>query len=238
MRVLDTVGMIAADTSRSRAYIQALLLNGLAPGYVLMLDDEKRAEKYDENTEKKSYAAPWGEFFPHRTLQESLRAANLILRTAPDPDINAPETICAIAMRSEPVFIYSGFGGVILRSSVLETGKEFLHVHGGFLPDFKGSTTNYYSFLENGTCGASAIFMRPELDSGPLLLRRQWWFTSIQEMDYCLDAALRAQVLVQTIQHYLENGGWPDAVLSKEENVQGRMYYIMHPLLRHIALFG
>jgi len=230
--------MIAADTSRSRAYIQVLLLNGLVPGCVLMLDDEKRPGCLEEDGEEKIYKTRWGEFFPHRSVPESLRGINAAILPAPDSDINAPETVNAVARRPEPVFIYSGFGGVLLRSAVLETGKQFLHVHGGFLPDFKGSTTNYYSFLENGTCGASAIFIRKELDSGPLLLRRQWRFSDIQDMDHGLDAILRAQVLLQTIRHYLENDCWPDAGLKPEEEAQGRMYYIMHPLLRHMALLG
>ena len=48
------------------------------------------------------------------------------------------------------IIIYSGYGGVILKEKVLSQGKKFLHVHGGFLPQYKGSTTNYYSILNEG----------------------------------------------------------------------------------------
>ena len=41
----------------------------------------------------------------------------------------------------------------------LNIEKKFLHVHGGYLPDYKGSTTNYYSLINENTIGASAIFL-------------------------------------------------------------------------------
>ena len=48
---------------------------------------------------------------------------------------------------------------VLLKEKILDTGKKFLHIHGGYLPDYKGSTTNYYSLINENTIGASAIFL-------------------------------------------------------------------------------
>ena len=51
---------------------------------------------------------------------------------------------------------------------------KFLHIHGGYVPAFKGSTTNYYSLLAEGQLGASAIFLTEDLDSGPKLHRQKF----------------------------------------------------------------
>ena len=45
----------------------------------------------------------------------------------------------------------------ILRK-ILSLEKYYLHIHGGPLPQYRGSTTKYYSLLKSNTVGASAIF--------------------------------------------------------------------------------
>ena len=62
--------------------------------------------------------------------------------------MNDRETIEVIKNTDEQTLIYSGYGGTLLRAEVLGTGKKFLHIHGGYIPDYKGSTTNYYSVLK------------------------------------------------------------------------------------------
>ena len=93
---------------------------------------------------------------------------------APNGNINSDEIIKIIESRLEQVFIFSGYGGVLLEDRILDTGKKFLHVHGGYLPDYKGSTTNYYSLIDENTIGASAIFLTKEIDCGPILLRKKF----------------------------------------------------------------
>ena len=68
-------------------------------------------------------------------------------------------------------FVYSGFGGIIVKEIILELGLNLLHIHGGYLPEFKGSTTNYFSILSEKSIGASAIFLSKDLDSGPMIAR-------------------------------------------------------------------
>ena len=146
------IGMVAADTTRTRSYVCAMIRHGLLPTHVLLL----------ENTEAgllpgQACAAPaapgaagvddcWSEtdFDASTPLRRLLDHAKINHETAPTRDINDPAVIERIAARPETVMIYSGFGGVLLRDPVLATGKRFLHVHGGYLPTYKGSTTNYF----------------------------------------------------------------------------------------------
>ena len=140
----------------------------------------------------------------------------------------------AISALSEDTIIYSGYGGVIVKPSVLNLGKNFLHIHGGYLPDYKGSTTNYYSFLEVNKCGASAIFLEPEIDCGPVLKRK--WFKApdnLEDLDYFYDSALRADVLLDVIKEYNTTGEWN---FELKDNKGGETFYIIHPFLKHVSL--
>jgi methionyl-tRNA formyltransferase len=220
---LDDVGMIAADTSRTRAYIAAMAAAGLLPRHALVLE------------------APAGRALPGQAeatepLGALLERVGVPFEIVASADINAPQVVAAIRARAENVFIYSGYGGALLKAEVLGTGKKFLHVHGGYLPDYKGSTTNYYSLLADEGLGASALFLSAEIDSGPVLRRRR--FPAPADplgIDHVHDSAARAAVLVETLQAYVDAGEWR---FELPDNTGGRTYYIIHPVLKHIAILG
>jgi methionyl-tRNA formyltransferase len=222
---LDDVGMIAADTSRTRAYLEAMIRDGLVPRHALVLQ------------------APADRALPGQAPAATIEPLTALLARAGVPydvfashDINAPLVVAAIRSRPETVLVYSGYGGALLKADVLATGKKFLHVHGGYLPDYKGSTTNYYSLIAGEGLGASALFLSAEIDSGPVLLRRR--FPAPADplgIDHVHDSAARAAVLVETLRGYAERGEWR---FELPQNDGGRTYYIIHPVLKHIAILG
>jgi len=241
---LDNIGMVAGDTSRSRAYLQAMVRNEILPGYVILLDDNldkslpgqlDKSQSYYGNQELEKDDC-WSEatFDPTQPVKALLDEYQIPYEVTSSKNINDSTVIETIRCRSEAVFIYSGFGGVLLKRDILSTGKKFLHIHGGYLPDFKGSTTNYYSLIEENTLGASAIFLTQEIDSGPILLRKKFPPPLNRlAIDHIYDSAARAKVLVQTLQDYLRNGDWKFAL---PDNVGGETYYIIHPVLKHMAI--
>lgn len=242
---LSEVGMVAADTSRSRAYLQALARNGLMPGYVLVLDPAS-AQPLPGQLGKSVAGAEtqlstetdecWSEarFDPSLPIRAQLEEMNIPYEVATSKDINDPAVVEIIRRSTASVFIYSGYGGVLLRQDVLATGKHFLHVHGGYLPDYKGSTTNYYSLIVEDTLGASSLFLSEEIDSGSVLLRRKFPPpANRQAIDHIYDSAARAKVLVETLQNFLKSGRWE---FELPANVAGETYYIIHPVLKHIAI--
>lgn len=242
---LNDIGMIAGDTSRSRAYLQALERNGLLPNYVLMLEhasgrplpgqiDSSNSQIETEQTVEADEC--WSETnfdatLPIKVLMDRL---GVFYEVATSKDINNPSVVETIRRRKETVFIYSGFGGALLRKDILSIGKHFLHIHGGYLPDFKGSTTNYYSLLVENTLGASSIFLSEEIDSGPVLLRLKFPPPpNRQAIDHIYDSGARAKVLVATLLNYLKCGRWE---FELPANTGGETYYIIHPVLKHIAI--
>jgi methionyl-tRNA formyltransferase len=242
---LSDIGMVAADTSRSRAYLQALARNELLPNYVLLLEHASdkplpgQLGKSQSNRISESVAEDdecWSEahFDAAQPIKVLLDELGIFYEVSTSTDINDPSVIEAIRRRAETIFIYSGFGGALLRKAVLSLGKNFLHVHGGYLPDYKGSTTNYYSLIVENTLGASAIFLSEEIDSGPVLLRRKFPPpANRQAIDHIYDSGARARVLIETLQNYLRCGEWE---FELADNTGGETYYIIHPVLKHIAI--
>lgn len=239
------IGMIAADTSRSKTYIQALARNEMLPAYVLLLEHDSKnllpGQQKISNKPKSviTETAPcWSEadFDSNKSLRALLDDFEIPYEVSPSTNVNDLPVIELLKSRPENVFIFSGFGGVLLRKAILDCGKNFLHVHGGFLPDYKGSTTNYYSLIEEGKMGASAIFLNEAIDSGPILLRKKFPPPADPEkIDHVYDSAARAKVLVDVLTKYKASKKWE---FDLPNNEGGETFYIIHPVLKHIAILS
>ena len=234
-------GLIAADTSRTRAYLAAMERRSLLPAWVLLLDAETPVAMPGQATaggiEGVADAAwPEADFDPAAPLRPWLERLGLPYVVSGSRDINDPAVVTLIAQAAPQVLVYSGYGGALLRDSVLATGKQFLHVHGGYLPDFKGSTTNYFSLLAEGSIGASAIFLTAEIDCGPVICRRRFAPPASRILiDHVYDSAARARVLVDTLEAWRRDGDWS---FELPDNAGGDTYYIIHPVLKHLAILG
>ena len=125
MSSLD-VAMVAADTTRTKYYIKELIKSKLLPSYVLLLLNDKNKLLPGQKKNKKK-----------NELIDLLKSANIKFKISSNDDINSDEVIKLIENRSEHVFIFSGYGGVLLKEKILGVGKKFLHIHGGYLPDTK-----------------------------------------------------------------------------------------------------
>ena len=245
--ILTDVAMIAAETSRSSVYLQALLRNQMPPNHVLVLKNSSdnalpgqpaKTNVSSTNARIEETDECWSEanFDRGASVTGLVEKYHIPHQIAPTDNINDLSVVALIKHRPEPVFIYSGYGGVLLKDDILSTGKYFLHVHGGYLPDYKGSTTNYYSLIEEKTLGASALFLNEKIDSGPVLLRRKFPAPKNRlEIDHVYDSAARAKVLIETLESYIRHGKWKCDI---DINSGGETYYIIHPLLKHLAILG
>ena len=222
---LNDVAMVAADTTRTQYYIKELIKHKLLPNYILLLLNNDK-DLLPGQSESKT----------DNELVMLLEKENIQYYIASNNDINSSEVVEIISNRSESVFIFSGFGGVLLHNNILEVGKKFLHVHGGYLPEYKGSTTNYYSLIDENTIGASSIFLTKEIDCGPVLLRKKFSAPKDRtEIDHIYDSEARSKVLIETLKHYVKSGGWD---FELESNKGGETFYIIHPVLKHLAILG
>lgn len=219
---LDNVGMIATETSRSFIYLQSLLANELIPSRVLLLSDET------------------GEVTPGQPPSSSAVSEFLIANKI-DHDVlrtravNHKSVIDYLFNLSEPeIYIYSGYPGAILGKEILSLGKKFLHIHGGYLPKYKGSTTFYYSILQENCVGYSAIFLSEKIDAGQILLRKEFPIpTNLSGFDHTEDPKMRANMLIEVLLRYVETNKWNEAIIP---NIETPYYYIIHPVLKNVAI--
>ena len=232
--ILADVVFLGGDTSRTRCYLQALGAASLFPRHCILLPGSLRPGQRADRSMKK-LAAPWGAYEPDVPVEELCSRFSIPIIHALNGDVNSADMVEFLRCQPGKVFIYSGFGGVILKRNTLNAGKKFLHVHGGWLPEYKGSTTNYYSLLAEGYCGASAIFLTADIDGGEIIARQKFPPPDdARELDHLWDGIYRSEVLVKVMRHYAETASWPAPVA---ENNPTRMFYIMHPVLRHVCCF-
>ena len=106
--------MVAADTTRTRYYLYQLIKNDLLPGYILLLlNSDKELLPGQKNS-----TAETG-------IIQLLDNIKIKYDIAPNGNINSPEVVSLISSRAEQVFIFSGFGGALLRNNILSIGKNF-----------------------------------------------------------------------------------------------------------------
>ena len=243
--IMNDIAMIAADTSRSRVYVQSLVRNNLLPSLVLVLGNKNSSAlpgQINSSDIESDHAMQiiddcWSEANNNllEPIQVTLEKSSIDFEQLETTNIHDPDMIKSINDRHESTFIYSGFGGILLRKELFLTGKKFLHVHGGYLPDYKGSTTNYYSLIVDNSIGASSIFLNEEIDSGPMLLRKTFPPPKDRaEIDHKYDSAARAKVLVETLQEYQNSGKFQ----CRKDLEKGETYFIIHPILKHIAILA
>ena len=239
MRVAQ-IAMLAADTPRTAAYLQALLKKQLLPSYVVVLSEEKTVASSPEQAAKKNNL-PDGfsldtYFDPSVSLIEFLVKNKIDYSIAGSKNVNDPLVIDAVKARKEKYFIYSGLGGQILKEDILSCGKKIFHFHPGRVPDYRGSTTVYYSILNEDRCHVSAFFLERKIDTGPLIKIRE--FSPPPDgriIDIIYDSYIRAELLVEVMEEFVKTGAVTTCLQPEEK---GETYFIIHPVLKHIAILA
>ncbi len=169
------------------------------------------------------------------SLTETLARMAMPYVLVRDKDINSPAMAETISKIKQKYIIYSGYGGAILRQHLFRLGKEYLHVHAGLLPKYRGSTTAYYSILRESAIGATAIFLSEGIDQGDILYQEAFPLPDFPvDIDYVYEPWTRARVLARTLRHYVENGLTFTAIEQPVEDAE--TYFIIHPVLKHLAM--
>ncbi len=238
--ILPDIGMLAVESNRTRLYLQQMVKYQLLPSVVLLMEDltKKTPESVAVEHGLHQPTALRGEddFSLTISVRNYLEINNIPYQVLPWIDPNNPEIIQAVAECPASILIYSGPGGAILRRGILSIGKKFLHVHPGYLPGFGGSTTIYYSLLKENDCGASAFFMTDTIDAGPIIRREVYPPPADRTtIDLWYDPFIRSDLLIKVLKDYVKNGNMESR--SQPEN-GGETYFIIHPVLKHIAILS
>lgn len=233
--VLNEFAMLVSDTARSKAYLQAMIQENRIPGMCIVYSDnilqiKEESEKYREKRGKIQY------FDIDKPILSFLKETGTPYKLVETKDINSGSIEEVLKEIPQKYVIYSGYGGYILKSHLFCLGKKFLHVHAGILPEYRGSTTVYYSYLQEGVFGATAIFLSEGIDEGSIITQGIFGVPEqTVDMDYIYEPYIRSRVLMKAIDKYVETG---ELEVHEQNDKEAETYFIIHPVLKHIALLG
>jgi Methionyl-tRNA formyltransferase len=237
--MLPEVAMLTAPSSRSRIYLDLLERRGLLPELVLLLEDP--SVETAEQRRRAAESVPSGTVLPEdpelnarRTVRQRVEDLGIDHRTLDTLNPNDRVVVEAVAEIDQEFLIYPGPGGIISEGDLLKAGPRFLHVHAGELPDYRGSTTIYYSLLAEGACGATAFLMNENIDEGPIVARESYPPPKNPEtIDLYYDPWICARLLCKVLSLYRDEGDLPETPQRPNE---GETYYILHPIVKHLAV--
>lgn len=225
------ITLIAQDSSRLRAYLNAFTTTGTLPMRVITLQGRPPSEETLREAKDCRYAE---DFFDLSLDPEAFYAEHAlpVLRTGAG-NINHVEVYKALLKDDNTYALFTG-GGIVSRE-ILSLGKELIHIHPGRLPDYRGSTCFYYSLLQEGTLNASAILLREQIDHGPIIGECSFEINCrVTEkmnsfMDHVLDPYIRSELLRKVLAEFAKRG---DVTRRPQPQWDGQNYYVMHPILR------
>ena len=232
--ILDDVLLLAAPTSRSQAYLQALVAHDMLPGHVVLMGDQRP---------KPNPSLP--------VLEPAIvdlllpRLDEPLLQTCATSGISH-ETCDAQRQRRgnrghHP--FHPAARGHLFRlwrsnrgEAILSLGPRFLHMHSGDIPTYRGSTTLYYALLNGDHPTVTALFLDPRIDTGPIVARRTYPKPPAgADIDHQYDSAIRADLLLRVMRTRLLANGMIDAAATPS-----RRSALLRdtPVLKHLAVLS
>ena len=232
-----SIAMLIWPSLRALAYLEMLNKCELFPNEVIIIQNSN-FEKINEELSSESKKYHYHNFFNISNNIDNFFEVNKDCRVINlnTNKINDPMVIQAVEKLKNKYIIFTGGG--ILKKTILSLNKYFIHIHPGIIPTYRGSTCFNYSLLENFSLGSTAYFMNEKIDSGEIIIQKNFklnYFINPDQplfIDHILDNYIRAQTLMSTVKLFIENPNFK----TKTEDCSGFAYYIMHPLLRYLTI--
>ena len=216
-------GLLFSKNLRSLYYLDFLKKNSLIPSLIIDFPNNRISKRINQKhkieIKKRSNIYSYFKRKTHITKIDNKK--NLLIDTFLKSKIK--------------YFIFAGNYSQILPKEFFYNKIKIIHVHPGDLPFFKGSTTHYYEFLLKNKITYTSIFLSEHLDRGKIIIKKKYNPNKIDfsKIDNYYDPLFRSETLIQTLKCINKNK------LSK--NVKNNKnfykdYYVIHPLLKHLAV--
>jgi folate-dependent phosphoribosylglycinamide formyltransferase PurN len=167
-----------------------------------------------------------------RSVREVARAYGFPVVTCSDQ--NSPRAVAQLKQWSPDLAILTG--GNILRDQVLKVPRlGILNAHLALLPEIRGMSSPEWSLLCGVPLGMTIHFMDSRVDTGPILLRRE--FSGVDGCDSLAD--LRNKMIAEGIELIAEavaglDRGAISAVPQADREID-RQFFVMHEQLKTVA---
>jgi folate-dependent phosphoribosylglycinamide formyltransferase PurN len=167
-----------------------------------------------------------------RSLREVARAYGFPVVACGDQ--NSPRAVAQLKQWSPDLAIFTG--GNILRDEVLKVPRlGILNSHLALLPEIRGMSSPEWSLLCGVAIGITIHFMDSGVDTGPILLRRE--FAGAEGCDSLAD--LRNKMIAEGIELIAEAvAGLDRGMISaapQADREKDRQFFVMHEQLRTMA---
>lgn len=160
----------------------------------------------------------------YRLLRESCATVDV------DGELNSAETLDRLAETAPEMVVFAGASGQLVGADLLRIAPV-LHLHPGQLPEFRGSTTIYWSLLCGEPVSVTAIYLSEEIDQGRVVAHGDVASpTPESDIDGLYDAGIRAMML-RTV---MSSNAIPPP--SKAQPCGGADFYVVHPVLKNVAI--
>lgn len=221
-----SLGIILTPDDRSKAYIQKCVGNRKRFDQIIFMNDERKEPIYDEKVIKTSKEYGFDISIP---VKQTLRENNLTYTEFDFVDINDMKLKEYLRKINLDFIIFTGGG--ILKEGILSLKTKFIHMHPGLVPNYRGSTCFYYSILNEDETAVTCFIMDNTLDTGEILSQKKFKKPNHQYLDSIFDPHIRSEALIELLQNDLKS----KERVSQDPN-EGETYYIIHPVLKHIAI--
>jgi methionyl-tRNA formyltransferase len=236
---LSDFTLLVAETARSYIYLQKFEKENIKFGSIIILRNPNKKMNLDEMHLKTQSLNKNNNLHIPSFTKDIIILANDVSNnvTVIESDSIKDQAIANKIAELNPKFIvYSGFGGQIVPRELL-SNTRFIHAHAGWLPEYRGSTTTYYSLIDRGDCAVSVIELKPEIDTGDILARKRYSPPyNGEEIDYIYDNQIRADLLSEVLIQFGEKKEF-EMVFSQNE-AKSTTYFVIHPVLKHLALLS
>jgi len=222
------VGIILTPDNRSKAYIQKLLNHRIFLDEIIFMNDKRKENNYTNQIIEKSLSSGFDISVP---VSKTLLDNKLQFKEFNFVNINHSELISHIKNSSMDFFLFSGGG--ILKNEILQSGPKFVHFHPGIVPHYRGSTCFYYSIINDDNCGVTAYIMDEKLDAGDIIVQKIFPKPNHVFIDEVYDAYIRSETLIEVLKKNLLIKNH-----KKQDQTKGETYFIIHPVLKHIAILN
>lgn len=204
--------IVLSNNERSYEYLKLLISEGKFPSFIVHLDFKSGKEAKNKifsliNKNKLNYKSFKGNNIDKKNIK------NFLIKL------------------KDKVIIYSGYGGKIIKSKSILRKKIFLHSHSGKLPIYKGSTTIYYTLLKEKKIYCTTFIMNSDLDNGSILLIKRYPLIKNNKNIDNYDNKIRAKNILETLKNFKK-------LKKNSKNFKDNYlpYFVMHPILRYVAL--
>ena len=225
--------LLCGRTVRSSVYVQALANANIVPDAVLVYGE---GGGQIQSTRQLQGVIVNGLFSPDPCLDlvSCLKELGWTYQICPAQSLSNLALLEMLEAQRPELVVYSGYAGQLVPKVLLQH-YPVLHVHSGWLPDYRGSTTLYYQVIEQRVCAASALLLDERIDTGPVLARKQYPLPPPGvDIDYLYDNMIRADLLVAVLTQWRAGVSLP----RMSQQTDSPPYFIIHPLLKHMALLA